>query len=95
MAKPHMRADLIPNLDFGDPIIFFDTHPEEQESYLYSYYSSLKTQLTIAWTGVVPKPLLPGKLRVVWWTVSAPPSILSAFPLFPSQLLLARKIHVT
>ena len=67
-----LRSEDPPNLDFGSPVIFFDTHPLEQESYLYSYYTSLKTQLTTAWTGVPPKSLLHGKLRIVWWTVSFP-----------------------
>lgn len=58
----------LPNIDFGKPTVFFDSHPEEQESYLYSYWSSLKSQLKIAWTGDVPKPLNPGQLRIVWWT---------------------------
>jgi hypothetical protein len=33
----------LPVIDFGAPTIFFDSHPEEQESYLYSYWSSLKS----------------------------------------------------
>ncbi|OCK77129.1 hypothetical protein K432DRAFT_304906 [Lepidopterella palustris CBS 459.81] len=53
----------------GSPVIFFDSHPEEQESYLYSYWSTLKTTFHIAWTGDVPRPLLPGTLRIVWWTI--------------------------
>jgi hypothetical protein len=57
-----------PNLDFGSPTIFFDSHPEEQESYLYSYWSSLKLQLKIAYTGKVPKFLNPGQLRIIWYT---------------------------
>jgi len=57
-----------PNVDFGRPSIFFDSHPSEQESYLYSYWSSLKTSLHIAWTGQVPKPLEPGMLRLIFWT---------------------------
>lgn len=57
-----------PNVDFGSPVIFFDTNPEEQESYLYSFWSSLKSSLTIAWTGVVPPFHEPGKLRLVFWT---------------------------
>ncbi|KAL3424142.1 hypothetical protein PVAG01_03423 [Phlyctema vagabunda] len=58
----------VPNVDFGNPVIFFDSHPEEQEGYLYSYWSSLVSTLKIAWTGDVPKQLMPGKLRMVWWT---------------------------
>ena len=57
-----------PNVNFGAPIIFFDSHPEEQESYIYSYWSSLKSNLKIAWTGEVPKFHEPGKLRIIWWT---------------------------
>jgi hypothetical protein len=57
-----------PNLDFGTPVIFFDSHPDEQESYLYSYWSSLKSTLRTAWTGDVPKFHHPGTLRVIWWT---------------------------
>ncbi|KAH8762883.1 hypothetical protein F5882DRAFT_24058 [Hyaloscypha sp. PMI_1271] len=57
-----------PNLNFGSPTIFFDSHPEEQESYLYSYWSSLKSNLKIAFTGEVPKFHSPGKLRIIWWT---------------------------
>ncbi|RDW74955.1 hypothetical protein BP6252_06097 [Coleophoma cylindrospora] len=67
MASSSAIAEL-PNVNFGTPVIFFDSHPEEQESYLYSYYSSLKKTLKIAFTGNVPKPLEPGKLRLVWWT---------------------------
>jgi hypothetical protein len=58
-----------PNVNFGFPAIFFDSHPDEQESYLYSYWSSLKTSLKIAYTGRVPKPLLPGTLRITWYTI--------------------------
>ena len=57
-----------PNLNFGSPTIFFDSHPEEQESYLYSYWSSLKASLKIAYTGRVPKFLNPGQLRIIWYT---------------------------
>jgi hypothetical protein len=57
-----------PNLDFGTPTIFFDSHPEEQESYLYSYWSSLKSTLHIAFTGIVPKYHGPGTLRIIWYT---------------------------
>ena len=57
-----------PNINFGTPTIFFDSHPSEQESYLYSYWSSLKSNLKIAWTGVVPKFLNPGTLRIIWYT---------------------------
>jgi len=50
------------------PVIFFDSHPEQQDSYLYSYVSSLKSTLSTAWTGIVPPFLEPGELRIVWWT---------------------------
>ncbi|KAF1991213.1 hypothetical protein K402DRAFT_450831 [Aulographum hederae CBS 113979] len=52
----------------GTPIIFFDSHPEEQDSYLYSYWSSLKTAVHGGITGDVEKALLPGTLRIVYWT---------------------------
>jgi len=58
----------LPNLDFGSPTIFFDSHPEEQESYVYSYWSSLKSNLKTAFTGEVPKFHPPGKLRIIWYT---------------------------
>lgn len=57
-----------PNIDFGTLAIFFDSHPEEQESYLYSYWSSFKATLKIAITGQVPKFLNPGTLRIIWYT---------------------------
>ncbi|KAG0648479.1 hypothetical protein D0Z07_5489 [Hyphodiscus hymeniophilus] len=57
-----------PNVNFGSQTIFFDSHPEEQESYLYSYWSSFKSSLKIAWTGQVPKFLNPGTLRIIWYT---------------------------
>lgn len=57
-----------PNLDFGSIEIFFDTHPHEQEGYLYSYWSSLKATLHIAMTGIVPKFHPFGTLRIQWWT---------------------------
>jgi hypothetical protein len=57
-----------PNLNFGSPTIFFDSHPEEQESYLYSYWSSFKATLKIAVTGQVPRFLNPGTLRIIWYT---------------------------
>lgn len=57
-----------PNVDFGQLTIFFDSHPEEQEGYLYSYWSSLKSQLHIALTGIVPKYHGPGTLRIIWYT---------------------------
>ncbi|TKA36564.1 hypothetical protein B0A49_13582, partial [Cryomyces minteri] len=57
-----------PNINFGSPIIIFDSHPEEQDSHFWSYWTTFKTTLSIAWTGDVPKPLHPGSLRIVWWT---------------------------
>jgi hypothetical protein len=57
-----------PNVDFGTPVVFFDSHPEEQESYLYSYWSSFKSTMRTAWTGDVPKFHNPGTLRVIWYT---------------------------
>jgi hypothetical protein len=57
-----------PNVNFGSPVIFFDSRPDEQESYLYSYWSSLKSNLKTAFTGEVPKFHSPGKLRIIWYT---------------------------
>jgi hypothetical protein len=57
-----------PNVDFGSPSILFDSHPEEQDSYLGSYWTSLKSQLHTAFWGDVPKFHPPGKLRIVWYT---------------------------
>jgi hypothetical protein len=57
-----------PDLPEGSPIIYFDSHPEEQaQSYLYSGLSWLGSQLHIAFTGQVPRPHLPGNLRVIWY----------------------------
>jgi|SRR6187402_840967 len=56
------------DVNFGSPVVFFDSHPEEQDSYLYSYWSSLKASLKIAWTGNVPKFHEPGILRIIFWT---------------------------
>ena len=55
-------------VDFGTPIVFFDSHPDEQEGYLYSYWSGLKSSLKIAWTGEVPKFHETGVLRIYFWT---------------------------
>lgn len=63
-----MSTAKVPNIDFGSPVIFFDSNPEEQESYLYSYWSSLRSTLKIAWTGEVPPFHAPGKLRIIFWT---------------------------
>ncbi|KAK3064376.1 hypothetical protein LTS18_007719 [Coniosporium uncinatum] len=52
----------------GSQVIYFDSHPEEQEGLLYSIYSHFKTALHGAWTGDVEKPLLPGSLRLVYFT---------------------------
>ncbi|KAI9053651.1 hypothetical protein LZ554_002605 [Drepanopeziza brunnea f. sp. 'monogermtubi'] len=60
--EPNIRTD------FGRPVIFFDSHPEEQESYLYSYWSSFKSNLKIAWTGDVPKFHELGVLRIYFYT---------------------------
>lgn len=57
-----------PNVDFGHLTIFFDSHPEEQEGYLHSYWTSLKSTLHIAFTGIVPKYHGPGTLRLIWHT---------------------------
>jgi hypothetical protein len=56
------------NLNPGSPTIFLDSHPSEQDSYLYSYWSSLKEQLYIAWSGDAPKFHKPGRLRIIWYT---------------------------
>lgn len=63
-----MAAALNVHVDFGAPVVFFDSHPDMQESYLYSYWSSLKSSLNIAWTGDVPKFHDSGVLRIVFWT---------------------------
>ena len=56
-----------PNIDFGTPIILFDSHPSEQESYLTSYWTSFKSTMKTAFTGDVPKFHNPGTLRVIWF----------------------------
>lgn len=61
-----------PNINFGSPVVFFDSHPELQHGYLASWVYSFRDHLKIAWTGDVPKQLHPGTLRLVWWTVSPP-----------------------
>lgn len=60
--EPNIRTNL------GKPIVFFDSHPEEQESYLHSYWSGLKSNLKIAWTGEVPKFHETGVLRLYFYT---------------------------
>jgi hypothetical protein len=57
-----------PPIMTGKPTIFFDSHPERQESFLGSYLSSLKSTLYTAFTGDVTKFHPPGQLRVIWWT---------------------------
>jgi hypothetical protein len=56
-------------MDIGTPTTFLDTHPSEQtSSYLVSGLSYLRGQLYTAFTGIVPKPLVPGSLRIIWYT---------------------------
>jgi len=56
-------------MDIGKPTTFLDTHPSEQNSsYLVSGLSYLRGQLYTAFTGIVPKPLVPGSLRIIWYT---------------------------
>ncbi|TVY82282.1 hypothetical protein LSUE1_G001908, partial [Lachnellula suecica] len=56
-------------MDIGTPTTFLDSFPQaENNGYLYSGISFLKSQLHTAWTGIVPKPLLPGSLRIIWYT---------------------------
>jgi hypothetical protein len=58
-----------PPIISGKPSILFDSHPEQQESHVGSYYSSLKSSLYTAFTGNVTPFHPPGQLRVIWWTV--------------------------
>lgn len=67
-----------PNIKFGSPVIFFDSHPEQQPGYAASWAYAFRDHLKVAWTGEPPKKLFPGTLRLVWWTVSIFP--LSASP---------------
>jgi len=53
-----------------NPVIFEDSNPEQQDSYVYSYITSLRGSLHTAMTGIVPKFHEPGKLRLVWWLLS-------------------------
>ncbi|KAG9247497.1 hypothetical protein BJ878DRAFT_492143 [Calycina marina] len=53
------------------PVIFEDSNPEQQDSYVYSYITSLRGSLHIAFTGQVPKFHEPGKLRLIWWLVGS------------------------
>ncbi|KAI0993901.1 hypothetical protein K3495_g14283 [Podosphaera aphanis] len=50
------------------PAIFVDSHPDEQESYLMSWLSSIRSTLTIAATGVVERAQQVGDLRLKWYT---------------------------
>ena len=59
-----------PNVNFGAPAIFYDSHPHLQPSYIGSCWEAFKGTMHIAWSGIVPKRLWPGTLRLVWWTVS-------------------------
>ncbi|KAI9646413.1 hypothetical protein NHQ30_004405 [Ciborinia camelliae] len=63
-----MSNSQIPNLNFGSPIIFFDSNPEMQDSYLGSYWTSLKETLKTSWTGEVRKFHHTGTLRILFWT---------------------------
>lgn len=58
-----------PNVNFGSPCIFYDSHPDQQPTWIGSYWQTLKSHLYIAWSGDVPKQLYPGMLRLIWWTV--------------------------
>ncbi|TVY49118.1 hypothetical protein LOCC1_G001215 [Lachnellula occidentalis] len=56
-------------IDIGVPTTFLDSHPTEQNtSYVVAGLSFLRGQLYTAWTGIVPKPLLAGSLRIIWYT---------------------------
>lgn len=56
-------------IDIGTPTTFLDSHPTEQNtSYVVAGLSFLRGQLYTAWTGIVPKPLLAGSLRIIWYT---------------------------
>ncbi|KAA8573210.1 hypothetical protein MFRU_025g00360 [Monilinia fructicola] len=63
-----MANSQIPNLNFGKPIIFFDSNPEMQESFIGSYWTTLKETLKTSWTGEVRKFHNPGTLRIIFWT---------------------------
>ncbi|KAG9232235.1 hypothetical protein BJ875DRAFT_467456 [Amylocarpus encephaloides] len=58
-----------PKVVTGKPSILFDSRPEQQETYIGSYYSALKGQLYTALTGNVTPFHPPGQLRLIWWTV--------------------------
>jgi len=57
-----------PKIIDGRPSILFDTNPEQQETFIGSYYSSLKSTLYTAMTGHVEPFHQPGQLRLIWWT---------------------------
>lgn len=61
------KIDIMPCND-NAPAIFIDSHPEEQEGYLKSWLTSLRTNLTIAATGIVERGQKPGELRLKWVT---------------------------
>ncbi|KAJ8064300.1 hypothetical protein OCU04_006646 [Sclerotinia nivalis] len=63
-----MTNSQVPNLNFGSPIIFFDSNPEMQQTYLGSCLTSLKETLKTSWTGEVRKFHQPGTLRIIFWT---------------------------
>ncbi|CCU75970.1 unnamed protein product [Blumeria hordei] len=48
------------------PAIFFDSHPEEQDGYLKSWLTVIRTNLAIAATGIVERFQQPGELRLKW-----------------------------
>lgn len=50
------------------PAIFMDSHPEEQDNYLTSWITTIRTNLAIAATGVVERSLVSGNLRLKWYT---------------------------
>ncbi|KEQ87828.1 hypothetical protein D6D19_05431 [Aureobasidium pullulans] len=75
-----------PNVRFGSPIIFFDSHPEQQNGYIASWVYAFRDHLKIAWTGDVPKKLFPGTLRLVWWTTDGVQG-LRDFELHQSELI--------
>ncbi|TGO23013.1 hypothetical protein BPAE_0147g00170 [Botrytis paeoniae] len=63
-----MANSKVPNLNFGSPIIFFDSNPEMQQTYIGSCFTSLKETLKTSWTGEVRKFHNPGTLRIIFWT---------------------------
>ncbi|RKF74945.1 hypothetical protein GcM1_236001 [Golovinomyces cichoracearum] len=50
------------------PAIFMDSHPDEQDGYLKSWLTTIRTNLTIAATGIVERGQKPGELRLKWYT---------------------------